>query len=122
MTQFGESGRARQGSADGLGQVANDTNEDEMWATDARPRVNPFLAALWVIGFTLIVGGLWLYWRAISNQNNSYNGVGEMPFEMLLQQLSWTLSPTMVSTGFLVLVGLIFERAIRWQRERRPTS
>ena len=77
-----------------------------------------------MIGVALIVG------RAVaglasddeSESELSYNGTGEMPFEMILQQLTWTLAPAMISTGFLVLVGLLFERAIRWQRERRAAS
>lgn len=98
---------------------------DEGWATDARSRTNPFLALLWVLGFGLIAGGVGLAWRAMMNQfssNNNYNGEGEMPFEMVLQQLSWTFAAPMISTGFLVIVGLIFERAIRWQRERHAAS
>jgi len=47
---------------------------------------------------------------------------GEMPFEMVLQQITWTLAPSMISTGFLTIIGLIFERAFRWQRARRAAS
>jgi len=107
LTQFGESSRAVNGRDD------QDVENDGV-ATDARPRRNPFLAALWVIGFSLIAGGLWLVWQSATNQNYSgYSGTGEVPIEMILQQLTWSLTPAMISTGFLVIVGLIFERAIR---------
>lgn len=96
---------------------------DEIWATDAQSARNPFLVALWVLGFTLIAGGLWAAWRAFVNQNRSgYNPEEGIPIEVMLAQLTWLLAPAMVSTGFLVLAGLIFERAFRWQREHRAAE
>ncbi|MGO4102810.1 hypothetical protein AB4Y63_02555 [Leifsonia sp. YAF41] len=112
MTRFGESNRRDDDYDDGDG-----------WATDSRPPRNPFLTALWVIGVALIVGGMWMVWQAIAAQNRGYSGIsGEAPIELILQQLTWSLAPSMTSTGMLVLVGLVFERAIRWQRERRAAS
>ena len=77
------------------------------------PARNPFVIALWILGSVLIVAGISFSWWATSHNNYSYEG-SEVPIEVILQQLSWSLSPTMVTVGGLTLVGMTFWRAIKW--------
>lgn len=83
-------------------------------------RSNPFLRALWVIGIVLVVVPIGMYWQTISDTSQySWSGDMPMPLEQILRQVIWAVAPAMISTGFLVLVGLVFERAFRWERARR---
>lgn len=83
------------------------------WAGD-RPARNPFIVALWIIGVGLVVSAVWFQWWALS-RNNSYSGnTSEMPIEFVLQQLSWSISTPMISSGILTIVGLIAWKAVRW--------
>ncbi|TFD69292.1 hypothetical protein [Cryobacterium sp. Hb1] len=86
---------------------------------------NPFIIALWIIGPALIIGGLILQVRTITSTYFSSGFAGssnaEVPIEMVMQQLTYTLSPAMISTGLVAVVGLLFVHALRWRsRSSRP--
>ncbi|MDJ0377560.1 hypothetical protein [Cryobacterium sp. PH31-L1] len=80
---------------------------------------NPFIVALWLIGPALTIGGLSLQVRSILESMSGSGYInspgGEVPFEMVLQQISWSLGPAMTSTGLASLVGLLFYQALRWR-------
>ncbi|SDM60119.1 hypothetical protein SAMN05216368_101412 [Cryobacterium flavum] len=80
---------------------------------------NPFVVALWVVGPALTIGGLSVQVRTFldSMGGSSYinSPDGEVPFDMLLQQISWSLGPAMTSTGLATVVGLLFYHALRWR-------
>jgi hypothetical protein len=79
------------------------------------PRRNPYVRALWIIGVTLVVGGIGLAWQITANSANiNYSG-GEMPFALILQQLSWTVIPSMVTVGIATIVALVFWEALHWR-------
>jgi hypothetical protein len=72
------------------------------------PRRNPYLRALWAVGVALIVVGIVLAWQVTADSANiTYSG-GEMPFALILQQLAWTVVPSMVTVGIATIVALIF--------------
>ena len=95
------------------GTIGTEQFDDESPA----PRRNPFVIALWIVGPLLIVGGVALVAQGASNNGYSYSG-GEMPWGMILLQVSWALGPTMISTGFATIVGLLFWHAFAWHRAR----
>lgn len=95
-----------------------DHPDDEIDSVVER-RANPYLSALWLVGIVMIVAGLGLYWQAVTDDGQSYSSESRMSLSLIVLRLSWTVAPTLVSTGLLVLVGLVFERAISWQRARR---
>ncbi|TFD64156.1 hypothetical protein [Cryobacterium ruanii] len=80
---------------------------------------NPFIVALWIIGPVLIIGGLILQARTILSTYFSSGFAGssstEVPLEMVMQQLIWTLAPAMTATGLATVVGLLFFHALRWR-------
>ena len=80
---------------------------------------NPFIIALWIIGPALIIGGLILQMRTIFATYFSSGFAGsssaEVPTEMVMQQLIWTLAPAMIATGLATVVGLLFFHALRWR-------
>ena len=84
---------------------------------------NPFVVALWIVGPALTIGGLSVQVRTFldSMGGSSYinSPGGEVPFDLILQQISWSLGPAMTSTGLATVVGLLFYHALRW-RSRAP--
>jgi hypothetical protein len=41
---------------------------------------------------------------------------------MVAQQLSYSISPSILTTGLIVIAGLLFWHAAAWRARRRPTS
>ena len=80
---------------------------------------NPFIIALWIMGPALIIGGIILQARTITSTYFSSGFAGsssaEMPMEMVMQQLIYTVAPAMISTGLVTIVGLLFFHALRWR-------
>ena len=98
--------------------------EDEEPLDQFEPR-NPFIIALWIIGPGLIIGGIILQVRTITSTYFSSGFAGssssEMPIEMVMQQLIYTVAPAMISTGLVTVAGLLFVHAVRWRsRSSRP--
>jgi hypothetical protein len=85
---------------------------------------NPFIISLWILGPALIIGGLILQVRTILatyfSSGFAASSSAEVPIEMVMQQLIWTLAPAMTSTGLATVVGLLFFHALRWRS--RSTS
>ena len=83
---------------------------------------NPFIIALWIIGPALIIGGPILQARSIyesyRGNNGSFNS-DDIPFEVVLQQLTYSVVPSMFVVGLATVIGLLFVEAIRW-RSRAP--
>lgn len=76
---------------------------------------NPFIVILWLIGVGLTAGGVWLALRFFAEQYS-----GPMNEEMMvLQQLTWALTPAGVTVGLAIIAGLLFWHAAGWQRSRR---
>ena len=79
---------------------------------------NPFIIALWIVGPALTVGGPLLQTRSLYE---SYSGTSrsftsdDIPFDIVLQQLTYSLSPSMAGAGLATIVGLIFLKALRWR-------
>lgn len=80
---------------------------------------NPFIIALWIIGPALIIGGLILQVRTILGTYFSSGFAGsssaEVPIDMVMQQVIYTLSPALTATGLATVVGLLFFHALRWR-------
>ena len=80
---------------------------------------NPFIITLWIIGPALIIGGLILQARGILGTYFSSGFAGsssaEVPIDMVMQQVIYTLSPALTSTGLATVVGLLFIHALRWR-------
>ncbi|GAB3118330.1 hypothetical protein [Glaciibacter psychrotolerans] len=114
-------GDARFGDTAGHDTVGHDTaGYDGDMDRVVGPRANPYLTALWLIGTLLVVAGGGLYWQSVSDDGQSYSSSDPgMPLSLILMRLSWMVAPALFSTGLLVLVALVFERAISWQRARR---
>ncbi|ANP71164.1 hypothetical protein [Cryobacterium arcticum] len=89
-----------------------------------RPRWNPFIALLWVLGVALAGGGAALLWQTVGNmfRNNSYSGNGEPPVSFILQQFSYLVAPPLISAGLIILAGLLFWHAAAWRARRRITG
>ncbi|KGJ72241.1 hypothetical protein GY21_16685 [Cryobacterium roopkundense] len=83
-------------------------------------RFNPFILALWVLGPALFLGGSWLQVQAATRSYNSnFSGTAEMPFDMVIQQFLWSLTPAMVAAGITTMLGLLFWHAWHWRAARR---
>lgn len=89
-----------------------------------RPRWNPFIVLLWLIGIALPVGGLALQWQSVNGMfgNNTYSGNGEPPFAFVLQQLGYLNTPSLISTGILIMAGLLLWHASVWRAGRRGSA
>jgi len=85
------------------------------------PRGNPFVIALWALGPLLLAGGGTLIVQAAQIGDYSYVS-NEVPFAMLLQQISWALAPAMMSAGLITIVGLFFWHAFAWHSARTGTA
>ncbi|WP_022883595.1 hypothetical protein [Glaciibacter superstes] len=118
-----ESGRdPGQGEAqatDAAGHAPQTPRVDDASATETRR--NPFIVGLWIFAVVSLVGGVILQWQAsVSSYNRSFNA-DEIPIEVIIQQLVWTITPTMISVGAMTLVGLVFWHAVTW-RAARPVA
>jgi hypothetical protein len=105
--------------ANSFDDLAFDT---EVFQDELEPsRWNPFIALLWAIGLLLLGGALTLQWQAVSSMfsNASYSGTGQVPLEMQLQQLSYMASPSLLTSGLIVIAGLLFWHASAWRVRRR---
>ncbi|WP_104199253.1 hypothetical protein [Cryobacterium sp. Y29] len=103
---------------------ADGAADDDEPLDQFEPR-NPFIIALWFIGPALIIGGLILQVRTITSTyfSSGFSGSSnaEVPIEIVMQQLTYTFAPAMISTGLLTVVGLLFVHALRWRfRSSRP--
>ncbi|TFD46369.1 hypothetical protein E3T55_17330 [Cryobacterium frigoriphilum] len=98
---------------DGLDEAPNDE--------PLAPRRNPFVIALWVLGPLLLVGGFALIVQAAQNNGYSYNG-SEIPWAIVLQQITWSLAPTMMAAGLSTIMGLLFWHAFAWHRARTGST
>lgn len=76
---------------------------------------NPFIVALWFIGVAFVAGGVILQWQASVSGYNSSFSADEIPVEVIIQQLVWTITPTMISVGAMTLVALVFWHAVTWR-------
>ncbi|WP_105035454.1 hypothetical protein [Cryobacterium aureum] len=79
---------------------------------------NPFIVALWVIGPALIIAGPVLQARSIYESYRGNSGSfssDDIPFEVVLQQLTYSVLPSMVGVGLATVIGLLFVEAIRWR-------
>ncbi|MFC5929976.1 hypothetical protein D6T64_01790 [Cryobacterium melibiosiphilum] len=94
---------------------------DEQFETPRSPRGNPFVIALWVLGPLLLVGGFALIVQSSSNNGYSYSG-NEIPWAMVLQQITWTVAPSMMSAGLATIMGLLFWHAFAWHRARSAAT
>lgn len=120
-SRFGEesgqdSGSVEAQATDAAGHAPQTPGVDLGSATEARR--NPFIVALWIFAVVFSVGGVVLQWQAsISSYNRSFNA-DEIPTEVIIQQLVWTITPTMISVGAMTLVGLVFWHAVTWRAAR----
>jgi hypothetical protein len=87
-----------------------------------RPRRNPFITALWIVGILFVTGAVALQWQAMtySFSNYSYSGNGPMPFGMMLQQVAYAIASPMLMVGLIVMAGLLFWHAAGWRASHRP--
>ncbi|ASD20828.1 hypothetical protein B7495_00805 [Cryobacterium sp. LW097] len=97
-----------------------DTFQDELEPS----RWNPYIALLWVVALALPAGGMVLQWQAVSGMfgNNSYTGNGEPPVAFVLQQFSYLVAPPLISSGIVILGGLLFWHAWGWRARRRRSA
>ena len=73
---------------------------------------NPFIAILWILAATLVVGGIWGFANAFSGPTSSS---GTMPLGFMLVNFA----PQAVLSGTLAIMSLLFWHAVQWQRARR---
>jgi hypothetical protein len=114
---FGGTGAADEiGDLDPMG-LDTDVFPDEL----ERVRWNPFIALLWVLGVVLPAGGMTLQWYAVNNMfgTSSYDGTGDAPMSVVLQQFSYLVAPSLISAGLITLAGLLFWHAAAWRARRR---
>ena len=88
------------------------------------PRSNPFIALLWVMGTVFVAAAVVLQYQAatFAFSNVSYDGNGPLPLEVLVQQLSYSISPSLLTAGLVVLAGLLFWHASAWRSRHRRTN
>ncbi|QYF73497.1 hypothetical protein [Cryobacterium sp. PAMC25264] len=113
------------GTADEIGDLDplgfdSDVFHDEL----ERPRWNPFIALLWVLALVLVGGAtaLQLSSATFGFANYSYSGTGPMPFGMLVQQVAYSVAPSALTAGLIILAGLLFWHAAAWRARRRITG
>lgn len=87
---------------------------------------NPFIVMLWVLGPLQVAGAVALQWQAatFSFANYSYAGDGPVPFGMLVQQLSYAITPSLLTAGFVTISGALVWHAAIWRARRlnRPAG
>jgi len=83
-------------------------------------RRNPFIAVLWALAALLIGGAVTLQWQAatMTFANYSYDGTGPLPFGMMIQQVSYSVSPSALTAGLLIAAALLFWHAWAWRARR----
>ena len=83
---------------------------------------NPFIGVLWVIGVFFIGSSIALQTVAIGGMNAgySYSGNGPLPLGMIIQQLSYSVIPSVLTAGLLIVAGLLFWHATTWRARRNP--
>lgn len=103
-----------------LAELANTELHEAALVPPQRPSMfNPFIVALWVLGPLLFIGGAWLQLQAARQSYNvGYDSSGEMPIDMVIQQILWTLTPAMMGAGFTTVLGLLFWHAWQWRAAR----
>ena len=81
---------------------------------------NPFIAVLWAVAVLFIGAVTVLQWHAAtaSYDGYSYSGTGPMPLGMFIQQLSYQISPSVLTSGLLIVAGLLFWHAAAWRARR----
>ena len=86
----------------------------------ASPKKNPFIVSLWTASILFVVAALTLQWHAATNAfaNYSYSGSGPVPFGMLMQQLSYSITPPVLIASLVTMAGLLFWHAWAWQARR----
>ena len=97
-----------------------DAFQDELESS----RWNPFIVLLWVVGVVFSVAAVTLQAQAatFSFSGYSYNGTGPLPFGMLIQQLSYSIAPSVLTVGLVTLAGLLFWHAWVWRNRRRRSA
>ena len=87
---------------------------------------NPFIAILWVVAVVFIGASTTLQWQAAtaSYAGYSYSGTGPMPLNMIIQQLSYQILPSVLTSGMFIAAGLLFWHAAAWRARRltRPSG
>lgn len=93
---------------------ANPPDDSEDQAVES----NPFERILVVVGAVLVVGGVAMAFWA-NGVNYSHSAIGSpWTWQDLLQTTAWTLAAPTVTIGLAIGVGLLFRRAITWNREK----
>jgi len=87
-------------------------------------RWNPFIVVLWTASILFIAAAVTLQWQAATNSfgNYSYTGSGPLPFGMIIQQLSYSIAPSVLIAGFATVSGLLFWHAAAWRARRRSAD
>jgi hypothetical protein len=99
--------------------------DGDTFADEPEPsRWNPFIALLWLIGVVLPTGGIALQWQAVNNMfgSSSYDGTGDAPMSVVIQQFSYLVAPSLITAGLFVLAGLLFWHAAAWRARRRGVT
>lgn len=83
---------------------------------------NPFIGALWIVAVFLVAAALTLQWQAVLGYAApySYSGSGPLPMGMIIQQLSYAVTPSVLTAGLLTIAGLLFWHATNWRARRHP--
>ena len=79
-----------------------------------RTGFNPFIAILWILAATLVVGGIWGFANAFSATGPTSSS-GTVPLGFMLV----SFAPQAVLSGTLAIMFLLFWHAAQWQRARR---
>lgn len=97
---------------------------DDFSDVPVRSRWNPFIAVLWALAALLTGGAGTLQWQAatMTFSNYSYAGSGPLPFGMLIQQVSYSASPSALTAGLLTMAGLLFWHAWAWRVRRQSLA
>jgi hypothetical protein len=75
-----------------------------------KPRRNPWLVVLWVLGALMTVGGLAGLIRGLQADPNPTDVL-----EVVLPQVLLVVAPWLVGVGLATLAGAVFLHAVRWR-------
>ncbi|UVJ39845.1 hypothetical protein [Arthrobacter sp. CJ23] len=78
---------------------------------NAKPRINPFIVALWVLDAALLVPGIWSL-VATMDPSIMY-GSGPLPIPFLM----FNVMPYCFLASALATIGLLFWHAAQWQKK-----